>query len=122
MITLIAALACVSGLALGGPAKGATRPTPVASPQQQQATPPNEEFREAGGAADMLQLKGAPPAVENRPDTLKMAAVCTSADGKEFRNGESGYVECMEEYKRGHSLPGSNSDSKGGPGFVIKSP
>ena len=70
----------------------------------------------AGGAADMLNLKHAPEAIEpEETSAIKMTLTCTDASGDVIKQGETGYDACMNHYKLKGDMRGpfKNANDRG---------
>ncbi len=74
-------------------------------------TPSETENRGGGGAADFLNMTKLPDAFQKRdPDKVEIGVSCTTQNGLQIKQDETGYTQCMDEYRknRGSGKSGSS--------------
>lgn len=73
-----------------------------------------------GGAADLLNQTKEPEAIQKSAGGRKISMICTDIHGKQYKQGETGYLPCMEEFQAKKSASGNSTDSKPSAGFSFQ--
>lgn len=70
----------------------------------------------AGGAEDLLNVTKNPETTAKRESSLSITLSCTDDHGKEYKRGDTGYSQCIENSKNNKPSTGSPSNLKVGTG------
>jgi len=79
-------------------------------------------FQAAGGAADLLNQTTTPVEIENSQKNVNVSMTCKNEDGKVFKDGEEGYLHCLDmlKLKRFNARQNAQDESKTDLGFTTK--
>lgn len=74
--------------------------------------PMNPQGFQGGGAQDLLGVTRVPTDISNQPSTVQFNLTCKDSEGYEYKEGQSGFNQCMEKSKANNQKRVQNGSNR----------